>query len=82
MQTHFFHGSPEIRGNRMNDGTDQFHRDHEDQRHDDPGDDGGYAAKRCGHFHSPRVDSGSELFGASMQSMLLSHPEACVPYRR
>src|SRR5262245_25829214 len=53
VQTRFFHRSPEIRGNRMNDRTEHFHRDHEDERHDHPGDDGGYAAKRCGHFQSP-----------------------------
>jgi hypothetical protein len=37
----------------MNDCTEPFHRDHEDERHDHPRDDGGYAAKRCGHIQSP-----------------------------
>src|SRR5262249_28434125 len=47
------HRSAEIRGNRMNDCTEQFHRDHEYEGHDHPDDDGSYAAKRCGHSQSP-----------------------------
>jgi hypothetical protein len=49
MQAHFFHRSLKIRWNGMNGRTEELNRDHDNKRHDHPGDDGGHAAKCRSH---------------------------------